>query len=195
MARGEVRGVCRNIGKIKPLSEQYPPEQIGTDVMRIKTSSGIEPFYDTFDSPIGTLYLIFSGKHLAEISFEKPGHKRGSAPESFRKELKGYFEGSIKEFKQPFVFLEGTDFEKKVWFALKEIPYGETRAYKWLAERVGNPKANRAVGQALGRNPIPIVFPCHRVIESDGSIGGYSSGVDIKRRLLEIEYYNVMGKK
>ena len=71
----------------------------------------------------------------------------------------------------------------------------ERRTYKWLSEKIGSPKASRAVGQALGRNPISIVLPCHRIIESDGSIGGYSSGVDIKRRLLEMEYYNALSKK
>lgn len=162
--------------------------------MRIKTSSGSELFFDVFESPVGILYITFLGKHLAGISFEQPANKRGKAPDSFKKELEGYFGGKTSEFKQQTVFLEGTDFEKKVWLALKEIPYGETRTYKWLAEKIGNPKANRAVGQALGRNPIPIVLPCHRVIESDGSIGGYSSGVGIKRRLLDMEYYNIIGR-
>ncbi|MDP2279974.1 MAG: methylated-DNA--[protein]-cysteine S-methyltransferase [Nitrospirota bacterium] len=157
--------------------------------------SGSELFYDVFESPVGRLFLLFSGKNLAGVSFEKPVCKRGLAPDSFKRELKGYFEGKTREFTQSTIFLEGTDFEKKVWLALKEIPYGETRSYKWLAEKIGSPKASRAVGQALGRNPIPIVLPCHRIIESDGSIGGYSSGVDIKRRLLEIEYYNVLGRK
>jgi O-6-methylguanine DNA methyltransferase len=158
--------------------------------------SGSELFYDVFESPVGRLFLLFSGKNLAGVSFEKPDYnKRGEASESFKKELNNYFEGKIEDFKQGAVFLEGTNFEKKVWLALKEIPYGETRSYKWLAEKIGSPKASRAVGQALGRNPISIVLPCHRIIESDGSIGGYSSGVDIKRRLLEIEYYNVLGRK
>ena len=78
----------------------------------------------------------------------------------------------------------------KVWYALNEIPYGETKTYKWIAEKIGKPAAVRAVGQALSKNPIPIVVPCHRVIESDGSIGGYSSGVNVKKRLLEMEYYS-----
>jgi methylated-DNA-[protein]-cysteine S-methyltransferase len=69
------------------------------------------------------------------------------------------------------------------------------RTYKWLAEKTGKPGAFRAVGQSLSRNPIPIILPCHRVIESDGSIGGYSAGVDIKRRLLEIEYYSKLAKR
>ncbi len=163
--------------------------------MRIKTSGGTEPFFDVFKSPVGTLFLIFSGKHLTEISFKKPVCRRGQAPHSFIKELNEYFEGKNKGFAQSALFLEGTEFEKKVWAALRDIPYGETRTYKWLAEKIGNPKATRAVGRALGRNPIPIVFPCHRVIESGGSIGGYSSGVEIKRRLLEMEYYNILAKK
>lgn len=157
--------------------------------------SGSEVFFDVFESPVGRLFLLFSGKNIAGVSFEKPDYKRGEAPESFKKELKNYFEGKSEDFKQSTVFLEGTDFEKKVWLTLKEIPYGETRSYKWLSEKIGSPKASRAVGQALGRNPIPIVLPCHRIIESDGSIGGYSAGVDIKRRLLEIEYYNALSQK
>lgn len=159
--------------------------------MKVKKSNS-ELFFDVFESPVGRLFLLFSGKSLAGVSFEKPDYRRGEAPESFKKELKNYFEGKSEDFKQGTVFLEGTDFEKKVWLTLKEIPYGETRSYKWLAEKIGSPKASRAVGQALGRNPISIVLPCHRIIESDGSIGGYSPGVDIKRRLLEIEYYNTL---
>ncbi len=155
-------------------------------------------FFDTFQSPLGLLYLAFSGKSLAEIRFEaeeKPPYPRGKAPEQFTNQLKGYFAGSLKDFHQPVLFLFGTDFEKKVWLALREVPYGETRTYKWLAEKAGSPKGSRAVGQALSRNPIPIVIPCHRVIESDGSLGGYSGGIDIKRRLLDMEYYYLMGGK
>ncbi len=134
---------------------------------------------------------MFSGKRLAEIRFESdtPSYPKGKAPESFKKELNEYFSGKRRDFHQNVIFLEGTDFEKKVWLSLREVPYGETRTYKWLAERIGNSKAARAVGRALSRNPIPIVIPCHRIIESDGSIGGYSGGADIKRRLLDLEYY------
>ena len=162
--------------------------------MKAKKAGG-ELVFDIFESPVGMLHLIFSGRNLTRISFERPSCRRGQTPHLLKKELKEYFEGKRESFSQATVFPDGTIFEKKVWLALRDIPYGETRAYKWLAEKTGNPKATRAVGQALGRNPIPIVLPCHRVIESDGSIGGYSSGVDIKRRLLEIEYYNVIPKK
>jgi methylated-DNA-[protein]-cysteine S-methyltransferase len=144
------------------------------------------------------LYLIFSGNLLSGISFRKPSgvpFKKGSAPEGFIKELTSYFNGSVSDFSQKIKLLAGTDFEKKVWTALKEIPFGETRTYKWVAEKTGSPAATRAVGRALSKNPVPIVIPCHRVIESDGAIGGYSSGVNKKRRLLEMEYYAKMSRK
>jgi len=148
--------------------------------------------YDIFESPLGTLFLIFSGKLLAGLAFEKPeniSYKAGSSPEKFIHELTIYFNGSEVEFSQEVIFLKGTEFERRVWDTLKKIPFGETRSYKWVAEQTGSSGATRAVGRALSKNPIPVVVPCHRVIESDGSIGGYSSGVDIKRRLLDIEYY------
>jgi len=165
--------------------------------MKNKSSSLIGSFYDTFESPIGTLYLIFTGEILREISFKKPGGaiRKSVAPYLIKKEFKEYFEDGREEFTQKTGFTKGSGFDRKVWLALKDVPYGETRTYKWLAEQVGKPSACRAVGQALSRNPIPILFPCHRIIESDGSIGGYSSGIDIKRRLLEIEYYVKLAKK
>ncbi len=165
--------------------------------MKEKRSSKPQSFYDTFESPIGTLYLIFTGKILSEISFKKPPEivRKDELPPLIKKELKEYFENGREEFTQKTIFTKGTEFYRKVWFVLKEVPYGETRTYRWLAEKLGKPSACRAVGQALSRNPIPIVFPCHRIIESDGSIGGYSSGVDIKRRLLEFEYYVKLSKK
>ena len=150
-------------------------------------------YYDIFDSPLGPLYLEFSGKFLTGISFEKPSDipfKGSAAPESFKKELVSFFDGTGTGFNQEIKFLIGTDFEKKVWDSLKEIPFGETRTYKWVAEKIGNLSAARAVGRALSKNPVPIVVPCHRVIESDGSIGGFAAGVDMKRRLLDIEYYS-----
>jgi len=164
--------------------------------MKQKMSLSTESFYDTVESPIGTLYLVFTGKILRGTAFKKPGEilRKGDAPPPIKKELKEYFENGRDEFTQKIELTKGTEFDKKVWLALKDIPYGETRTYKWLAEKIGKPTAFRAVGQALSRNPIPILLPCHRVIESDGSIGGYSSGIDIKRRLLEIEYYNKLAK-
>lgn len=155
-------------------------------------------FYDLFESPIGTLFLIFSGKALSGVSFEKPSDiafKKGAASMSFIQELDSYFQGSNASFSQQIIFLTGTDFERKIWTSLKDIPYGETKTYKWIAEKAGNPSATRAAGRALSKNPIPIVLPCHRIIESDGSVGGYSSGINKKIRLLELEYYSKMNKK
>lgn len=149
-------------------------------------------FFVIFNSPLGKLYAVFSGKFLCGVSFKKPRDiplKQEAAPNDFMKELTDYFDGSVSRFRQQIKFLAGTDFEQQVWSRLLDVPFGETRTYKWIAEKIGRPAAVRAVGQALSKNPIPIVVPCHRIIESDGSIGGYSSGVDRKRRLLDMEYY------
>ncbi len=102
------------------------------------------------------------------------------------KQLKSYFAGELKEFTLP---LEpyGTDFMKRVWAALCEIPYGRTASYGNIAEKIGKPKAARAVGLANNRNPIPIFIPCHRVIGTDGSLTGYRGGLELKRKLLELE--------
>jgi methylated-DNA-[protein]-cysteine S-methyltransferase len=162
-----------------------------------KRSSSTEIFYDTFASPLGILYLVCSGKTLYEIGFQKPAGllRKGTAPPPLIRELKEYFAGSREDFTHQITFRSGTDFEKEVWNALRGIPYGETRTYKWLAGKIGKPNASRAVGQALSRNPIPIIIPCHRIIESDGSLGGYSGGIDIKRRLLDMEYYAKLSKQ
>ncbi|HSC35545.1 MAG TPA: methylated-DNA--[protein]-cysteine S-methyltransferase, partial [Thermodesulfobacteriota bacterium] len=96
------------------------------------------------------------------------------------------FDGRLSEFKTPIDVSEGTPFQKSVWKKLLDIPYGETATYGDVAERVGKPGAARAVGNAVGANPIPIVIPCHRVLASNG-LGGYSGGIDIKKDLLRIE--------
>ncbi len=155
-----------------------------------------DTFCDSAQTPLGVLQVVFSDRRLAEIRFgsEPSPFPRGRMPESFRRQLANYFSGQLREFHQEIVFLEGSDFEREVWLSLRAVPYGETRTYKWVAEKIGNPKAVRAVGQALSRNPLPIVLPCHRIIESDGSMGGYSSGIHMKRRLLDMEYYYLMGK-
>lgn len=157
----------------------------------------ISLFYDIHNSPLGDLYLTFSGRFLTGISFDKPhniAYKKNSAPQAFINDLTSYFKGVNTDFNQKIKFLSGTDFEQKVWASLKNIPYGETRTYKWIAEKAGNPSATRATGQALAKNPIPLVLPCHRVIESGGSVGGYSAGTQRKIRLLELEYYSKLSK-
>lgn len=162
-----------------------------------QSRSDLNDYYDRLQTPIGTLYLVFRASALINISFDKPLAvipKQTKNSSLAKKELSEYFELGRRDFNFRTAFIDGTEFEKEVWESLKEIPYGETRTYKWLADKIGKPLASRAVGNALGKNPIPIIFPCHRIIESDGAIGGYTPGVDIKRRLLEIEYYTRLAK-
>jgi len=101
--------------------------------------------------------------------------------------LKTYFNGKQVDFDFPLDLSSGTPFQIMVWNKLKEIPYGECRSYKWVAEEIGNPRAARAVGMANNKNPLPPVIPCHRVIGSDGSLTGYASGLHVKKYLLEME--------
>jgi methylated-DNA-[protein]-cysteine S-methyltransferase len=101
-------------------------------------------------------------------------------------QIEAYFAGDLKDFSLP-LDPAGTQFQRQVWMALAEIPYGATESYGELALRVGNPKACRAVGLANGRNPIPLILPCHRVIGANGSLTGYGGGLDLKKRLLDHE--------
>ena len=109
-----------------------------------------------------------------------------SAFEAVVEQLEAYFAGTLTEFDIP-LRLEGTLFQREVWEALLEIPYGETRSYGWLAERIGRPGAARAVGLANGHNPIGIIVPCHRVIGANGTLVGYGGGLDRKKTLLDLE--------
>ena len=102
-------------------------------------------------------------------------------------ELDRYADGTLTSFSVPLDMYQGTEFQRRVWQALRQIPYGEVRSYADIAAAVGNPLAARAVGSANKRNRIPILIPCHRVIHKDGSIGGFNSGVHIKERLLALE--------
>ena len=101
-------------------------------------------------------------------------------------QLKRYLKGDLKRFDCK-LDLKGTPFQEKVWSALAKIPYGQTRSYKEIAQAIGHPKAFRAVGNANSENTIPLIIPCHRVIESNGGLGGFGHGIKIKRRLLEFE--------
>lgn len=147
--------------------------------------------YDQIGTPIGPVYLILKGRDLTGVSIwqEPSGLKRGHAPGALIGQFRDYFEGAGRVFDYPFLMPGGTDFERGVWIALLDIPYGQTRSYKWIAERAGRPGASRAAGRALSKNPLPIILPCHRVIEAGGSPGGYSPSPDIKIRLLDLEYY------
>ncbi len=146
-------------------------------------------YYDTVHSPLGNVYLVILDDYLINVSFLGPRCRKGVCQDGIKARFRSYFSGDLRQFDIRMDFISGTQFERAVWMSLKNVAYGETRSYKWLAEEIKRPNAARAVGNALTKNPFPIVLPCHRIIESDNSLGGYSFGADLKRRLLDMEYY------
>jgi methylated-DNA-[protein]-cysteine S-methyltransferase len=145
-----------------------------------------------FSNLVGWLELCVSDRGVTSISFiEEPSEPvpKSAHPmmKKLEEELVGYFSGKLTTFSIPVALTAGSPFQRRVWKQLELIPYGETRSYADIARDVGNPRGCRAVGGANGSNPVPIVVPCHRVIKADGSIGGFSSGVHIKRKLLALE--------
>jgi methylated-DNA-[protein]-cysteine S-methyltransferase len=154
-------------------------------------------YFKTIDSPIGELRLVASEKGLAGILWkkERPGRvnlnpqvedKNNKIILETAKQLKEYFSGKRKVFDLPLDF-KGTDFQKSVWEALIQIPYGETRTYGEIAKQLKRPKAMRAVGAANGKNPIAIIAACHRVIGASGALTGFAGGIETKAHLLNIE--------
>jgi len=152
--------------------------------------------YCYLDSPAGRLLIAGDQDALRYIGFPEktrprkpePGwieSKQGTVAEAVS-QLREYFAGRRKDFDLPLA-PEGTAFQRRVWKCLQSIPYGETISYAELAKRTGNPKAARAVGSANGRNQIPIVIPCHRVIAADGTLGGFGGGLTVKQTLLDLE--------
>ncbi|MBL1227024.1 methylated-DNA--[protein]-cysteine S-methyltransferase [Enterococcus sp. BWR-S5] len=146
-----------------------------------------------FSSPIGTLWLDANEVGLTEVSFFPiEGHQTNQWTEQAAQELSAYFNGTLKQFTTPLSFEKGTVFQRKVWDALSDIPYGETRSYLDIAIAVNSEKAVRAIGQANRNNPLPIIVPCHRVIGKNGKLTGYmgktsEEGLSIKSYLLELE--------
>ena len=158
--------------------------------------------YITFDTDMGWIGIKGSAKGLLGTTLPQR-----SAQEAFRllgvsvnydtqsshlftdliERLKNYFGGQEATFSDHLDLSGATPFQREVWEKTRLIPYRETRSYRWVAEQIGQPKAMRAVGQALGKNPLPVVIPCHRVLASDGKLGGFSGGVEVKRQLLSLE--------
>ncbi len=152
-------------------------------------------YYQVIESPIGELLLAGTDEALCQVHFHggrdsiEPASEWEENDVSFREvvhQLDAYFAGKLESFDLP-LQLEGTEFQKKVWRALQEIPYGETWSYGQLARHIGKPQAMRAVGAANGRNPIPVIIPCHRVIGADGTLTGFGGGLPIKKQLLDLE--------
>ncbi len=148
------------------------------------------------DSPVGRLLIAADEAGLRLIEFPSPRHpvppgadwREGDHPllQRAQRQLDEYFAGRRRDFDLPLA-PRGTPFQRRVWDELAQIPYGRTRSYAELAQRLGQPSATRAVGAANGRNPLPIVVPCHRVIGADGSLTGFGGGLPRKRFLLELE--------
>jgi len=152
-------------------------------------------YTDAMPSPIGLLTLAADDHGLTNIRFERERHPIRDdhdwlpAPERFvevRRQLQAYFAGELTRFDLP-LNPQGTLFQLRVWQALRDIDYGRTESYGQLARRIGDAKASRAIGAANGRNPLPIIVPCHRVIGNDGSLTGFGGGIERKRFLLELE--------
>lgn len=153
----------------------------------------LQRFVRRVDSPIGVLTIVANETGLTEIRFPsnklltEPGTKQSChLVEEAAAQLHAYFDGRLNTFSLP-LCPAGTDFQQAVWQQLRAVAYGATASYGEIAAAIGRPKASRAVGAASGRNPIPIVVPCHRIIGSNGALTGFSGGLEIKRWLLAHE--------
>ncbi|MEV4423277.1 methylated-DNA--[protein]-cysteine S-methyltransferase [Patulibacter sp. NPDC049589] len=152
--------------------------------------------WTTTDSPIGTITVVGGPEGVSGLYMEDHRHRPSLADDAVRddalfapllSELAEYFAGERTTFEAPVAFDRGTPFQRRVWAALLEVPYGETTSYGALAARLGQPGGSRAVGLANGKNPVSIVVPCHRVVGSDGALTGYGGGTERKRFLLDLE--------
>jgi O-6-methylguanine DNA methyltransferase len=149
-----------------------------------------------YDTKIGRIQIEENGEAITKIHYVKKDIQENTEGKETKllkeaiKQLNEYFEGKRSSFNLQLA-PEGTEFQKKVWNALREIPFGETKSYGEIARIIGNEKASRAVGMANNKNPIMIVIPCHRVIGANGKLVGYAGGIEVKEMLLNLEknYY------
>jgi methylated-DNA-[protein]-cysteine S-methyltransferase len=146
-------------------------------------------------SPLGNIRISSREGCLSELKFteeETDGEILDQVLLSAKQQLEEYFAGKRKTFDMP-IGLGGTDFQRKVWLAMNEVPLGQTTTYLKISQKLGNPGAIRAVGAAIGANPILVILPCHRVLGSDGNLTGYAGGLDRKKALLELEGHAFQG--
>ena len=146
-------------------------------------------YYSYYQSPIGTIKIEATQNEIVTVQFTncvQSVDKPNEITPICEKQLREYFERKKKKFDIP-LKLEGTEFQKKVWKELCKIPYGETVSYRQIAVNINNEKAVRAVGSAIGKNPIAIIVPCHRVIGTNGAMTGYAYGIEKKEKLLNLE--------
>jgi methylated-DNA-[protein]-cysteine S-methyltransferase len=163
--------------------------------VKVKTTLGPLDEWTVTATPVGEMMVIGDDEavhfvHLPDSfdaeTFEAERAGRPAAVGAAVEQIDAYFRGALSEFSLP-LDPAGTEFQRRVWLALADIAYGTTESYGELAGRIGNPKACRAVGLANGRNPIPLVLPCHRVIGANGTLTGYGGGLELKQRLLDHE--------
>jgi methylated-DNA-[protein]-cysteine S-methyltransferase len=140
------------------------------------------------DSPIGTLWLEADDTGLSAVAFHGPAGAHSDDPllAEAEAQLHDYFAGELTRFDLP-LSAHGTEFQRRVWTAVADVPYGSTTTYSALAAALGRPTACRAVGAANGRNPLPVIVPCHRVVGATGALTGYGGGLERKRALLDLE--------
>ena len=147
-----------------------------------------------YHAPVGDLQVDWEDGAITALKRAGADVKEAGAPngltEQVFRQLDEYFAGTRRHFDFPYR-LHGTPFQEKVWAALRDIPYGETRSYKDIAEAIGHPKAFRAVGMANHRNPVAVLVPCHRVVGTSGSLTGYAGGIEKKVRLLQLEHVDM----
>ena len=143
-----------------------------------------------FTSQIGIICVEDNGERLISVKIceDIESNNMSDLTENAVNQLKEYLSGTRKNFDLP-LEMNGTEFQQKVWNELCNIPYGETRSYKDIAEKIGNPKAARAVGSANNKNKFMIIVPCHRVVGANGSLTGYAGGINMKKKLLELEQH------
>ena len=147
-------------------------------------------------SPFGNILLESREGCLSRLQFteeQTDGNILDQVLLSAKEQLEEYFAGKRKNFDMP-IGLGGTDFQRKVWMEVAKIPFGQTTTYMKLSQKLGNPAAIRAVGAAIGANPILVILPCHRILGSDGSLTGYAGGLDRKKALLELEGHAFQGR-
>ena len=152
-----------------------------------------------YKSPIGRIDIIAEENRILRASFSKETPSSGptfppTLPVLARtiKLLDTYFAGGAINFAEiPVQVAYGTEFQQQVWKAIQQIRYGEVRSYQWIADQIGRSKSARSIGNAVGANPVSILIPCHRVIRSNGALGGYGGGLDRKRQLLALEGHNI----
>lgn len=197
--------MSRILGKKLLLGWQNSCKTCYATSMFFKTREIVMQYCFTYiDTELGKILLVSDGKVLTGLYFDKQKHiptidscgQRNAQIPLFslvEKQLTEYFHGKRQEFEVPHAITAGTDCQQKVWTALAKIPYGTILSYRQLAERVGTPQSIRAVANAVGRNPISLIIPCHRIIASNGSLCGYAGGLGRKQALLgtEKDYYEL----